>query len=1606
MGPTSIDDIAPLPEPERPADPLGDERDQTFQDLSQLTFDLSTVDESKLSEAGRADLAIEREQAAKVQADERIEAVTPMMAEVARDESLPLKVRSEIMNSIHASAVEGAHPENIVLEELTAVELEEYNSDAELRTHLAVADTLLDERQLADSLAGAAEAIRASTEPTIPYLERGVEMLTSGILFLKSGGLNINGMVEHALGIVDPGFDISGKDSIKAASEAVSKMTPEQHEQVIDRMKDYAIGNSGILLNNSSDAEYMIDAIHAIFGGRMKAHIKANNNALEQLFGVVTSASALNAAKIVGRVGAKAATKRSIAKSIDEELPTPARSEELLPVAKPLKGPKGEPITGVPSSSPAAVIAERAPSFSKDILRTLVTNPTAARKFGTSPEAIAEDFILFKSGAQNSKRGPALVDHGFNVGTKVATREVSGDGIFHDFKGTTPDTIAEIASNRDIASDVEINRGAEQLARKFDDSESVAIKDYRLNLDDATGISADYILTKKSGIGFESVEEAEDFVAANIPKEDFNDFVVLQLKSSTGEYTTDGTAPEFAVQVNYLRNRSDLAISEDVFNRKSRLLELRPRLTNALDTTVGYIERQARAVTRASNTIGLIRRDLTNTISPMKDLNLRDLHGMWRVLKKEEAQGAEYARDELKTLLNPNQRRGYYAVRNFYNKVHGVRNDVYRDVLKRGGYQSMRLKDGSDVIVREARDVDSIKTAWYEKENRIVDIEYLRDKGIEVDYVESHLLRKSDDGKDATNFIAVDKGNVRLLPLPAQVLRKVDGYLGRSIDTKFIVYRPGTVRVNGRMVEDHGPVIRVSDDPVKAREYADKHGLEVRLSKENVNTGATNSIDEEIKNLGEMGFLSHSYKRADLHDLHTSVQKSLKSPEELLQETMFTISNTVGTNELINYSINKWMRTYGRDLGVDSFPWSGKIASPSTNTKALRSTEEAEIYRDKIALMAGFTDNQINRNLREGVLRFAEDMAKQASKLGGKGKVAGIYQLISRASAAAARDWVSDIKRINFIRHIALQPIRQALMQSSSGFMYGGVKHASAYYGSGRGVADTGAIAAMKVAGGNPTAVQKEAKLWSKLTGNKPQEIIDIFNDVERSGILEISDHQFLESMNRSAFTFRKHAGSTSEDEPFKNSFGLGLTQTAKRTVDLSANVGFEKGEQFNRLAAFLVTRNKQVVDGEYTGDFHKLGEDASILAQNMGQVNKASFQSGNWSLLFQFQSHTIKMMQYMVADIPGIDSATKRRMLAWNTLAFGTKGVGAGTLTSVAYEKFLGDEAENAGLVEDPVAKKILTDGLYSLGYNALVEAVTGTESNTTLSSTLSPFGSVFADFGFIGVPLDQGGRITNPVTMAVKLGHDVLTGAEADWRSYIGVTGNLIDTGINGLNNMMRIAKADGFTLDEKGYAALVEAAKLLPALNNVAQSRIIHATGAHADRYGNPVVRASLADAVTKAIIGTSNDDYGDYYKLRSEWGSSSKFTQGSDREFQQTGRDMADQLIFMVRALNSGALPREEMWSRAEALTSAIKLGYADHDLAFDVIWGAANKRLESVSNRDGTTALDDYIQAMMSDEELIIEKGLTTVKKKLKDFNTPYADFLHDEAVKIETNSGF
>ena len=120
--------------------------------------------------------------------------------------------------------------------------------------------------------------------------------------------------------------------------------------------------------------------------------------------------------------------------------------------------------------------------------------------------------------------------------------------------------------------------------------------------------------------------------------------------------------------------------------------------------------------------------------------------------------------------------------------------------------------------------------------------------------------------------------------------------------------------------------------------------------------------------------------------------------------------------------------------------------------------------------------------------------------------------------------------------------------------------------------------------------------------------------------------------------------------------------------------------------------------------------------------------------------------MTYLAADIPGIDAATKRRMLAWNTLAFGAKGVGLGEVVGRGYDAFLDDGIEKEGIQDDPIIRKILTDGLTNLGYTAAIEAVTGDDLNGSLSGTLSPFGSVFADVGLLGVPLDEGGRLTNP--------------------------------------------------------------------------------------------------------------------------------------------------------------------------------------------------------------------------------------------------------------------
>ena len=280
MGPETLDDIPPLPADDGvPPNPALQTRDETFREIASAGRDFGEVDPANLSLAGRRRLEAQRNEAFQEEENNRLNAASPIIAEIARDPNVPVGVKATAIEQVESAVRLGAHPESLAVEELIAQETDKLESAIEQETAVLVAERLADNHDLQQQIFDLQESLRQASDPSIPYLETGLEFITGPILgFIHSDGININNMLESVLPIKDRGPDISAADNIREANRLISEMTPAEKVEVLNKMGDYARNNMGFFLDNGWTVDSLNHVIGVLFGSRMAANIAANQN--------------------------------------------------------------------------------------------------------------------------------------------------------------------------------------------------------------------------------------------------------------------------------------------------------------------------------------------------------------------------------------------------------------------------------------------------------------------------------------------------------------------------------------------------------------------------------------------------------------------------------------------------------------------------------------------------------------------------------------------------------------------------------------------------------------------------------------------------------------------------------------------------------------------------------------------------------------------------------------------------------------------------------------------------------------------------------------------------------------------------------------------------------------------------------------------------------------------------------------------------------------------------------------------------------------------------------------------------------------------------------
>ena len=1588
------------------------DRDEAFQQLAEIS-EPPMMNESGLSPLGAK--RIEDERAARQEAimAQRLADVQPIVAEISRQD-LNESAKVMAIQSVTDSAMQGVHPEAMAVEELLHESLQRVELEQDMVTQTRTGIAIAENNQFQETLAETRELL--NNKHAKFNVSSGAALVSSQVLrFMSTNNYNINEMLNEGFGQTSTGFgSVSYKDELLEAQKIAATMTGEQASAAVKRMRDYAIKNSGLFLENGWDnAEYM-QVIESVFGSRVQAAVQGGNNQFMQWFDVLTLGATKGVAKTVGQ-GAKALggkvgskqTAKAVTKGIDD-LPTPgdlsptttAIDDAIAAINEINKLHNGAPRTGMTPGTPAQVASQVAPDVAQEMLEEAVVNPAIAKRLGVSPGQIVDDTINIKAGGEKLKRTPSLV-----------LRDFSPIGLSRKLQ--------ELRATDTLITPVERANVEKIVREKIVDDETVKVHLTRMGEDQTAYMKMDYVVGQANGHAFATKLEAEDFVRQNLNEADIDGVEILGYNAKTDSYEPGFEGTEFLAQVGYKKRWSSGADKSRVFRFDD--LPAVSWLVNQLDTTVQYVKNFADGVTEVDLKVAKAGEEFDKLLAPVKKMSKDDQNEMWRHLKREELDEVEYTSAQLDDIFRgkPEARAGYDAVRQFYNEVWAVRNNMYRDHLQKSGYHSMDLQDGTSGVVRRYKGpVEDIKTVWVDEFSRVMDMEEITDKGLKLDFLESHIKKgDGDDGGSITQFVGVSEGRTKLSPLPAEVLRRTDGYLGRSLDVKYKVYKKGSIKDNGEDVPHTQTIVKVSNNPAQAEAFAAKsENLKAGRSREFTDLGA-GGLGLEIENMAELGMLTHTKKRGTMKEMDASYKRALDSPEETLATVRDQIAKTIGMDEYLNYSQTKWMQTYGRLTGHDSFPWTGPIVTASNqNLETLKAVKEARIFRDKIRLTAGMDDSEINRRVKSAVLDTADSLARTSvdpTRRGWsrKSRAAGANLVAKLADTSPA----GALKSLGYTVYINMNPFRQVIMQSGSAFMYAGVQHGSKYFGSGAAFADAMTLMSMKAADDGTAAPSMGALakirngLKSKDSPTEVSQIDDMYAKLNDSGILQsISNHQFQEFAGRNSLGWTPHAGNYAGSTPHKL---LGIGHAAKgsyHAVKRTTGKGFEWGESINRIFAFQAVYNKHKVNGTLKNmNGIQLGVEASQLAQNMGTANKAAFQTGNLSPLFQFQSHGVKMLQYMMFSseatkhyaIPVIDNAAKARIFAWNTIMYGGASVGAGGSVAHLWDKYISEKADSEGIPKDSVSQQIAVDGFVGMAYANILQGITGTESTANISGTLSPLGGIFGDLGVAGIDLDDGGRITNPVTMGAKLGYEVLVKGQVNPSDYIGPGGNVVKTGIKTIDNVVGIFGAPGFTLTEKSEAALVESMRFIPMLNNAFQSRAMVATGMYADRYGNPITKATVADAFTKAMIGDAPDDVNQYYQMRSEFQAQSFYKAATGRELEKSGKDAANAVLLILRNTDSGRTNVAELESRLEGIISLTRDSYpGDNSI---VVLNHMYKVLERAMTDNGTPAVDEMIHRLTSDSDMLHEQGFDGMIKQLSKFDSPMAKMQIQEIQRIK-----
>lgn len=1547
------------------------------------------------------------------------------------DPNLPPEATFRTIADVRQEIYNGTDPLTMAVDELSAYNL----GVAARRNDDDIAMEQYAQVQEKYSVQGMVDQIREDvlndTDRTVPYLEATYEFFANALTAPKTGGSNVAGLLDEVFG-TDTGFFrgiVSPGDQIVEAQKLFGNMSSQERVQALSKARQAIVSRSGIFFDSQEDAKQMLGVLDAVVGSRVQAEETRFQGAAIQPFEVFLSFLDVGGAGVL-KHSLKTASKLSKARKaeddffvegsdldidlgspeddffvqgqgLDIDLGSDVRTKVDIDLdSPPVDIDLGPPLVrdeididlGNPKFSPAQVLNEVSPKRAAPILGDALrdTSGKIAKGLGTTRSRLADDAVV-----PTITGGPIRKGVSFLMST--AGRSVDDIGA---------DLAAHMHDSK-MYTGTELLNVKQKLGKLLDNlkpEDATLVNKSEAYVDPKTGrVEMNYTVGAGNGNSFPTAQAAKDFLA-RLPAERMEAGPRILRYNASKDVYEDFSGPldsrgEFLLNVSYRYSQASGATGKSVVKKNGIL-------GNNVDSTVAFVKRMADSISRLDIRQAKVHDTFNALLKPLTDLKDNEaINDVWATLKEAEKLPEDYTNAELSRKLGGDLSKvgAYQAVRRFYQAAYEARNIMYRDYLTKQGFFSYRHGDDTSSWVKPIKSDKGISTVWWDEAGRIVDVQSLKAKGIELDYLKSFKPRRhtAEDGTiSETPYIAVRKGSSNLEPLPVQVLHNKKTYLGRHLETRYVIEELVEVVSNGKSTKV-GVVSAVANNAVDARKAVAEAGEGFIMRRANeITDNTTDYLARELDMMHDMQMLTNTKHRLDFNDLDITRQESLVSPMESLDNVRNTLAKNLVLNEWIELQTNQWMKRYQKYFSRPGFPWGGDLVLNEKYAKSPfgnQMKKEAELVRERIQLTSGVHPAQVGEKIQQRAVGTAEWLSRLSANTAKKSD-AGLVRDMKITGLDYAAKGVEQVSKVNLVdatktlghtMFIIANPIRQLVMQSSGMGIYAGIEHGGKYFASGRMARDFIAISALKATKDlDSGAFDFVLNRWSELSSMSKKELRQMFDDFDNSGTLgSVSSHQFLEHGFRSPAGFRTHAGNYASDLPPSTLRGAAGTtaRTAKGSVSALSKYGFEAGEKANRIMAYLAIRNKHRVNGNYV-DVEDIATEALQVAGNMGNFNKAAFQEGAVGLPFQFMSHTTRMLQYMMPQTKWTSSVSsnvfsnqeKARVAMWNAALFGSAGMGLGNV-------FI-ESAQDEGIEVDSTVHDVLEEGLAGLALEGIIEGMTGTSGNFNMSEDFAPLSGLAGD---VQVILGTGDRAATPLGVMYQVVADFATKAPIRFDDYAGAgLGAIRRTGAM-MQNVDNIWMNPVLSTGEKLELQVRDIGSLLPVVNNALKSRIMANTGEYVTKYGSMTAQVTLADAVAKGVLGVNPAEVDDYYKLNAEMrGRKGTLTKPSHKELSTSANDLVLWTADALKQVSNGHITREEGMRRIESSRAAIFRVY-DDPVDQDIFIKSFDKQLTKVLGGKNNK-VDELVKLMASDDELQQEVGLPGLLRRIEQLSpTPY-----------------